>query len=261
MNCDQALLLLHPYLDGELDVVESLQIVQHLGQCADCEQSRAQIQDLGKLVAAADLRRSAPAALKDRIRADLMRSERPARIDDERKRRRQLIALAVAAAVLLAAVGLGIGRWGSFGPSSQELLASDVTTAHVRSLLVNHLVDVPSSDRHTVKPWFIGKLDFAPPVVDLSDRGFELVGGRLDVVDVHPVAALVYRVRQHVINVFVWPTSQTANSPISELTRRGYTLLNWNGTGRVCWVISDLNAGELRDFASEFRQRLEQPSG
>ena len=144
-----------------------------------------------------------------------------------------------------------------------ELVADEVTAAHLRSLQVNHLVDVKSSDRHTVKPFFSGKLDYAAPVVDLSDHGFELVGGRLDVLEVRSVAAYVYRKRKHVINVFVWPApaSETTPSAIQEQTSRGYSLLHWTGNGRVSWVISDLNPTELGEFAADFRQRLDAAAG
>ena len=107
-----------------------------------------------------------------------------------------------------------------------------------------------------MKPWFVGELDFAPPVVDMSDQGFNLAGGRLDVLDLHPVSALIYRRGRHVINVFVWPAT-SADSRLAETTRRGYTLLHWTAAGRTCWVISDLNADELREFADLFRKRLE----
>jgi anti-sigma factor RsiW len=254
MNCDQARLLLHPYLDGELDVVQSLEIVEHLRHCEACEESRAQIQRLSKVLAQSDLRFAAPASLKHRVQAALRPSQRPKLISDRQRR----VALTVVAATLLAAVAFGLGRSSWFGKPSQELLvASEVTAAHLRSLQAEHLVDVKSSDRHTVKPYFSGKLDFAAPVVDLSDDGFELVGGRLDVLDVHPVAAYVYRKRKHFINVFVWPTSEPAKSGIEELTSRGYSLLHWTGSGRICWVISDLNPTELRAFATDLRQRLD----
>ena len=259
MNCEQTELLLHPYLDGELDVTKSLEVVEHLQQCAACEAKSAQAQGLSQVLAHADLRRTAPARSKERVQAALHRAERPANFDD---RRRRWLALAVAAAAALALVGIEVGRWGWFGSSPNELLAQDVTAAHVRSLLADHLVDVRSSDRHTVKPWFTGKLDFATPAIDLSDHQFELVGGRLDVLDVHPVAALVYRRRQHVINVFLWPTSETTSTPIREESRRGYNLLHWTAAGRTCWVVSDLNAKGLLEFANLFRDRAEQsPAG
>jgi anti-sigma factor RsiW len=257
MNCEQARLLLHPYLDGELDAGQSLQIVEHLSHCVACNQSRAQVERLSKILAQSDLRMAAPAALKERVQAALLPSKRPTVISDWQRR----FALAVVAATLLAAVAFEIGRSARFGKASQELLASEVTAAHLRSLQAEHLVDVRSSDRHTVKPFFSGKLDFSAPVVDLSDHGFELVGGRMDVLDVHPVAAYVYRKRKHVINVFVWSTSEPATSAIEELTSRGYSVLHWTGSGRVCWVISDLNPSELREFAADFRQRLDATPG
>jgi anti-sigma factor RsiW len=257
MNCDQARLLLHPYLDGELDVVQSLEIVEHLSHCDPCDQSRAQIQGLSKVLGQAELRFTAPAALKERVQAALIPSERP-KVASAWQR---WVALTVVAATLLAAVAFGVGRSGWFGKPSQQLLASEVTAAHLRSLQAEHLVDVRSSDRHTVKPFFSGKVDFAAPVVDLSDHGFGLVGGRLDVLEVHPVAAYVYQKRKHIINVFVWPTSEATKSATEELTSRGYSLLHWTGNGRVCWVISDLNPTELRDFAADFRQRLDAAAG
>jgi anti-sigma factor RsiW len=260
MNCDQARLLLHPYLDDQLDVVQSLRIVEHLSECPACEESRARIQELSQAVGRSDLRFYAPAALSQRVRSALAEVDQPVHPEPRRARRGLYVALAALAAVVLAAVGFIIGRSGWLVPLSDERLAGDVTEAHVRSLLVNHLVDVASTDQHSVKPWFVGKLDFAAPVVDMSDQGFVLAGGRLDVLDLHPVAALVYRRRQHVINVFIWPAT-TADLRLTEATRRGYTLLHWTTGGRTCWVISDLNAEELREFAALFRLRLDSKAG
>jgi len=256
MNCDQARLLLHPYLDDQLDVVQSLRVVEHLGECPGCEESRARIQELSERVGNSDLRYYAPASLSQRIRTALADVDEPVRPEKSRGRRGLLIVLATAAAVALAAAGFGVGRLGWLGTANEERLAGDVTEAHVRSLLANHLVDVASTDQHTVKPWFMGKLDFAPPVVDMSDQGFTLAGGRLDVLDLHPVAALIYRRRLHTINVFVWPAT-TADRPPGETIRRGYNVIHWTAAGRTCWVISDLKAEELREFAALFRLRLE----
>lgn len=259
MNCNQAQVLLHPYVDGELDVVQSVQVVEHLSQCPACDRSRAQIRRLSKILGQSDLRLTAPAALKERLQTSLMPSQRPPVISEWQRR----FVLSAVAASLLAAVAFGIGRFGGSGQPSVELVADEVTTAHLRSLQADHLVDVKSSDRHTVKPFFSGKLDFAAPVVDLSDHGFELVGGRLDVLEVRSVAAYVYRKRKHVINVFVWPApaSETTPSAIQEQTSRGYSLLHWTGNGRVCWVISDLNPAELGEFAADFRQRMDAVAG
>lgn len=260
MNCDQARLLLHPYLDDQLDVVQSLRVVEHLGECPACEESRARIQELSQAVGRSDLRYYAPASLAQRVRAALAEVDQPARPVAPRRRRGLFVTLAAVAAVALVAVGFAVGRSGWIAPVFDERIAGDVTEAHVRSLLANHLVDVASTDQHTVKPWFVGKLDFAPPVVDMSDQGFTLAGGRLDVLNLHPVAALVYRRRQHAINVFEWPAT-TGDSRPTEGMRRGYTFLHWTAGGRTCWVISDLNADELREFVGLFRKRLQPASG
>jgi anti-sigma factor RsiW len=140
-------------------------------------------------------------------------------------------------------------------------LSDDVVADHVRSLMVTHLTDVASSDQHTVKPWFSGKLDYTPPVRDLSQEGFPLVGGRLDYLDGRSVAALVYRRRLHTINLFVWPCDDTATFGIKRLTRRGYNIVNWCDGGMQFWAVSDLNAGELHTFGQLLRQADERQFG
>src|SRR5262249_22819179 len=133
--------------------------------------------------------------------------------------------------------------------SHQQVILSAVLAGHIRSLQADHLVDVPSSDRHTVKPWFQGRLDFAPPVPDLSELGWTLIGGRLDYVDGRPVAALVYRRRMHNINVFLWPRSGAASDTIKGEDAQGYSVLHWDGADMAYWVVSDMNRLELYDFA------------
>ena len=131
----------------------------------------------------------------------------------------------------------------------EEALLQEVLSGHVRSLMVDHLSDVASTDQHTVKPWFLGKLDYAPTVADFSSDGFPLVGGRLDFVGSRPVAVLIYRANQHVLNLFQWPTSDGALREPRFLTRRGFQVFTWQRDSMVFWVVSDVNAGELQRFA------------
>ena len=139
-------------------------------------------------------------------------------------------------------------------------LYDDVVADHVRSLMVAHLTDVASSDQHTVKPWFSGKLDYTPPVRDLSREGYPLVGGRLDYLDRRSVAALVYQRRLHTINLFVWPCNDTTTLVIKQQTRRGYNMVNWCDGGMQFWAVSDLNAGELQTFTQLLRQKATRQS-
>jgi anti-sigma factor RsiW len=136
-----------------------------------------------------------------------------------------------------------------------EHVLQDIIAGHVRSLMASHLTDVLSADQHTVKPWFEGHVDFAPPVPDLTAQGFPLVGGRLDYLDNRPVAALVYKRQQHVINLFVWPAPSGAVRPESGVTHQGYNLVQWTTAGMTYWAISTLNAPEMEVFAREIRQR------
>jgi anti-sigma factor RsiW len=150
--------------------------------------------------------------------------------------------MAAAAIVLLALVPF------LRGPSTEEMLTREVVSSHVRSLMASHLTDVSSSDQHTVKPWFNGMVDFSPPVEDLANQGFPLIGGRLDYLDNRPVAALIYQRDKHFINVFIWPSSESSNSGIKSETRQGYHVFHWTRSGMTYWAVSDLEESQLQEF-------------
>jgi anti-sigma factor RsiW len=137
-------------------------------------------------------------------------------------------------------------------PSADDRLGQELVSSHVRSLMANHALDVISTDQHTVKPWFDGKLDFAPPVKDLAAKEFPLIGGRLDYIGNRAVAALVFQRHKHVINLFIWPDAGKDSAPMSAPARQGYNIIHWSQAGMSCWTVSDLNTQELLEFARDF---------
>jgi anti-sigma factor RsiW len=240
MTCADTRTLLQIYTDGELDPVRSLEVEGHLRQCPACQGACSGLRALRGVLGQAPLRYTATERLHKHIRASLRAAERA-----ETSRRGPWRWLAVAASLALVAfTGWSLAKiWG------REDLAREVVASHVRSLMAEHLLDVPSADQHTVKPWFRGKLNFAPPVHDLADRDFHLVGGRLDYLEDRPVAALVYQRRQHLINLFVWPAAGGTDLGSRALQRQGYNLVHWSSGGMTWWAVSDLNAQELQEFA------------
>jgi anti-sigma factor RsiW len=245
--CNDNQRLLHAYLDGELDLVRSVEFEEHLKSCLDCSRDFANQQALRKSLHAANLYQRAPESLKTKIRAQLPRQMQAPPVSAGR--RTSIEWLAVAAAIFVAIL---IGSKVIPSVSSREqanLLAEQIVANHIRSLQPGHLFDVQSTDQHTVKPWFDGKLDFAPPVTDLADKGFPLVGGRLDYLDHRNVAALIYQRQKHFINVFVWPSESKAAKVPEVRTIRGYNLVFWQRDGMNFCAASDLNAPELEQFA------------
>jgi anti-sigma factor RsiW len=241
MSCEQTRLYLHAYLDDELGVADAIRYEQHLAECVECQTAQSQSLALRKAIRGADLYYKPTQALAARVNTAVRHAAKPGRNNS-------LQWLAVAAAIIVT-IGLALLlTMRNNGPvGRQELLARAVVDSHVRSLQASHLVDVPSSDHHTVKPWFQGKLDFSPPVPDLAAQGWLLEGGRLDYIDGKPVAALVYERRKHQINVFLWPADQ--DEPVAQQTSQGYQVIHGSAAGMTYWVISDLNATELMEFA------------
>ena len=232
VNCDESQNLLEAYMDGELDAARMLDLEAHISGCETCAAALERLEDLHRVVVNQAPYYNAPPELRKKLESKIApKRERP-----------WWPMLAIAAGLLLAA-----GLW-RIAPTQlhagSAAIERDIVAAHVRSLLADHLMDVPSTDRHTVKPWFAGKLDFSPVVEDLSAQGFTLIGGRLDYIDGRTVAALIYRRRQHTINLFTWPTGSGDEKPRSE-SSQGFHMVHWARGGMAWWAVSDLNQDEL----------------
>ena len=247
MSCQATQELIHPYVDGELDLARSLEVEQHMDKCQVCASVYRNQTALRATFNDGSLYYSAPEKLNKRIRSSLRR-EAKSEVGRHSFAWRWLPVGALALVLLMALV-----VWRAvpgLRPSGDELLAQEIVSNHVRSLqLEGHRTDVISSDQHTVKPWFDGKLDFAPPVKDFSSQGFPLLGGRLEYLNNRAVAALVYQRQKHFINLYIWP-AEPANATGELATKRqGYNLLHWSNSGMNYWAVSDLNGVELHEFA------------
>ena len=272
MNCEEATKLMDGYLDGELDPITSQKIEQHLRECRKCEQAYEAHTALAHAISRGAPYHKAPAELRQRVQSSLrdavgVRVSRGATRENHplltspRTARRLVLPeiswnwLVLAAAIILAAIIASSFLPRLRPPTSDQFLATQLIASHVRSLMADHLTDVASSDQHTVKPWLDTKLDFAPPVIDLSSEGFPLIGGRLDYLDNRPVAALVYGRRKHFINLFVWPAASDEAKAPKTITREGYQLLHWADLDFNYWAVSDVNANDLQLFKQQFETR------
>lgn len=253
MNCSEAQRLLHAYVDAELDMAHSLMVEQHLRECSACRRDYHDYQALRTAIRDDSLYFQTPALLKKRIRAMLRKAGEPAARAASWQR------FAIAAALLLFALFAiwGLTQWWS-RTSEPNTMVQQVLDSHVSSLMGNHLVDVTSSDEHAIKPWFTGRLGFSPPVIDLRPQGFSLIGGRVDYLDHQPVAAIVYRMDTHIIDLFVWPSAQRDEIGARLLTLQGYNLISWRAYGMNCWAISDLRPGELQQFVRLVQQHTDE---
>ncbi|HYA20394.1 MAG TPA: anti-sigma factor [Burkholderiales bacterium] len=246
MNCSETRNLAHAYVDKEIDLVRAMEIEKHLDGCAACKALFAQEGAMQSAVRERASYYAAPRHLEARIRAALPGRAKKSFIFRPPDLSWLSLATSMAVAVFI--------TWGvavHFNTVSEdERLSDQIISGHVRSLMANHLADVESSDKHTVKPWFNGKLDFSPEVLDTAAEGFPLVGGRLDYINDRPVAALVYKHRKHFINLFVWPEEPGAKSTLQTKTKQGYNLIYWKNSGMVFWAISDLDEKELMQFVN-----------
>jgi anti-sigma factor RsiW len=239
--------LIHAYVDGELDLARSLEVEQHMGECQVCASAYHNQTALRSAFKDSSLYHSAPLTLEKRIRSSLRREAK----SEVGRRSFAWRWLPVGGLALVLLMALVVWRAvPGLHPSGDELLAQEIVSNHVRSLqLEGHRTDVISSDQHTVKPWFDGKLDFAPPVKDLSSQGFPLLGGRLEYLNSRAVAALIYQRQKHYINLYIWPAGQSNPTGAVAAKRQGYNLLHWANSGMNFWAVSDLNGVELYEFA------------
>jgi anti-sigma factor RsiW len=245
VTCDDARILLHAQLDGELDAARDFELTRHIEGCADCTREFEAMRALRSRLKSGEFHFAAPKGLEHRVRHAISHAPHAPR---ERKVRRILGAaapLAIAAVLLILFVPMLLQ------PALSDRIAGEVVASHVRSLMGSHLTDVVSTDQHTVKPWFAGKLDFSPIVADFASDGFKLMGGRLDYIDDRPVAAVVYQHGRHLINLFMWPTGTGGSAArMGELTRMGYNVVHFRKDSMECWLVSDMQASELERFAN-----------
>jgi anti-sigma factor RsiW len=256
MNCHEATTRVAAHADGELDGVQRRAVEKHLAACPSCAEAHQRILALRARLQSEVTYHKAPEALRARI-AEQARPARRAR--EPRWRWLSLGALAGCAATVLAFfVTTAVVEH-----RAVDDLAVEAVGAHVRATLSQHVIEVASSDQHTVKPWFHGRIDLAPPVDDLAPQGYRLVGGRLDYLDRQPAAALVYQHREHPINLFVVAAPEAGNDKpgeITSLSERGYNVLHWTAGGMAFWAVSDLDFAELKEFARLYQARSAAPA-
>jgi anti-sigma factor RsiW len=254
MTCTETEILLHALLDGELDAGHAREVEAHVANCSHCAAQMRSYRELQQAIPAAQLRFTTPASLRRRIeRAFPAAPQRPSS-------RRSVLKGFVMGTMLSTAMAASLVV-AVFRTDQDQRVLGDIVSAHVRSLQANHLTDVQTSDQHTVKPWFNGKVDIAPPVVDLTAKGFTLLGGRLDYVDGQSIPSLVYQRRTHVINLFVAQGAPSETREAKLQTMHGFNIQRWTADGLEFFAISDINAQELREFADQFEAALHPPKG
>jgi anti-sigma factor RsiW len=248
MQCAEATTLIDAYIDGELEPGAASGLEAHTQACQRCADAVTERRQLIDALADAD-RYAAPPLLRDSIAA-VAGLSRPAH-----SRAPVWAWLSLAASVVLATATLWLAAHRGANAPLETALLHDAVSSHVRSLMAAHLADIATSDQHTVKPWFAGKLDFSPPVTDYASQGFPLTGGRLDYVGGRPVAAVVYARRAHVINLFVCPDAAAKPSPPEASNDRGFHAISWSDGAMRYSAVSDVAADELAAFVQLVRDR------
>ena len=245
MTCAEAEIVLHALLDGELDAGHAHDVEAHVGNCPRCATQLRAYREMQHAMLAAPLRFTAPTSLRRRIERALPSA--PPRVASRRSMLKGFAMGTALSAAIAASLVIGVIR-----TDQDQRVLGDVFSAHVRSLQADHLTDVQTSDQHTVKPWFNGKVDVAPPVVDLTAQGFTLIGGRLDYIDCRAVASIVYRRQAHMINLFVIPEAASPDHGAKLETMQGFNIQRWSAQGLEFFAISDINAEELNEFVEKF---------
>jgi anti-sigma factor RsiW len=248
MDCNESQSLMTAYIDGELDSPHAVLCGAHIENCAVCREAYDQMREVHAAVKQHAAYHPAPEHLRQRILASLPQPATQAVAPKKAASKWSwswmnfgFAGTAAMACAFMLSVYLQ-------APSLQDRVEDEVVASHARSLMADHLSDVISTDQHTVKPWFAGKLDFSPTVIDFASQGYALIGGRLDYVDKRPVAAMGYRHRLHVINLFVWPQTANNTTPDIATAKQGFNMLHWTNAGMCYWLISDMNAQDLTEF-------------
>jgi anti-sigma factor RsiW len=254
MTCNEAEILLHALLDGELDAGHAREVEAHVENCPRCAAQLRAYRELQQAMLAAQLHFTAPASLCRRIEKALPAA--PQRTSSRRSVLKGFVMGTALSTAMAASLVVAV-----FRTDQDQRVLGDIVSAHVRSLQADHLTDVQTSDQHTVKPWFNGKVDIAPPVVDLTAKGFTLLGGRLDYVDGQSIPSLVYQRRMHVINLFVAQGAPSETREAKLQTMQGFNIQRWTADGLEFFAISDINAQELREFVDQFEAALHPPKG
>jgi anti-sigma factor RsiW len=254
MTCEETHILLHALIDSELDAGHAREVEVHVANCPRCAAQLRDYREIHKAMAAPEMRYQAPESLRQRIETALPTTTLPAPRAGAPSRRGLLKGFAMGSMVstaLAACLVLFVVH-----TEEDQRIVGDVVSAHLRSLQGDHLIDVQSTDQHTVKPWFNGRLDVAPPVIDLTPQGFTLIGGRLDYIDGRPVAAIVYKRRAHVINLFVSQTAGSGSGATMEKLQ-GFTVWSWAWSGLSFRAVSDINGEELQEFGDKLETAVQ----